>query len=123
MSPKLKIANWSWLIFFIGIITCIVLLFAGKKALDKTSTDDYCISCHVHPDADNAWKKSAHYYNKSGVRVHCVECHLPPKESSGYLAKKAKTGLKDLYGFYFKDHKTFDWTSKGMREHAVNHVS
>jgi formylglycine-generating enzyme required for sulfatase activity len=123
MPTKLKSAKWPWLLFFTGIITCAILLFTGKKAIEKTSSDDYCISCHIHPDADAAWKKSAHYYNQSGVRVHCVECHLPPKENNGYLLSKAKTGMKDLYSYYFKDHKTFDWENKGLLEHAVTIVS
>lgn len=123
MALKLKTAKWSWLIFFIGIITCIILLFTGKKAVEKTSTDDYCISCHIHPTADDAWKKSTHFYNKSGVKIHCVECHLPPKEKSGYLLAKARTGLKDLYSFYFRDPKSFDWQEKSLLEHAVTIVS
>ncbi len=123
MLPKLKIAQWSWPIFFTGIVAVIILIILGGKAIKKTSTDEYCQSCHIHPSADDSWKKSAHFYNKSGVRVHCVECHLPPKDNSGYLFKKAKTGLKDLYGFYLRDHKSFNWENKRLLEHAVTIVS
>jgi len=47
---------------------------------------------------------------------------LPPKEESDYLFQKARTGLKDLYGYYFKNHKSFDWENKRMLEHAVKIV-
>ncbi len=122
MLPKLKLPNWTCLTFFSGIFICIILLIITTKAVKKTSTDEYCQSCHIHTLADDTWKKSTHFYNKSGVKVHCVECHLPPKDHPSYLFQKTRTGLKDLYSFYFKDHKSFDWESKRLLEYAVKIV-
>jgi cytochrome c nitrite reductase small subunit len=122
MFKKIKRPGWSWLVFFTGVVALSVLLIAGKKVMKYTSTDEYCVSCHILPYADGSWKKSSHYFNKSGVRVHCVECHLPPKEKSGYIFHKAKTGLKDIYGFYFKDSASFNWEAKRTLEHAVKIV-
>src|ERR1035437_11003681 len=85
----------------IGIIIAFVFLKSGKAVLTYTSTDKYCVSCHIHPMADQSWKLSAHYNNRTGSIVHCVECHLPP-EGHGYLFAKANHGFKDVYGFYFK---------------------
>lgn len=110
------------LIFFVGLIIGVFLIYGGEKVLSYTSTDEYCVSCHIHPQADDAWKKSTHFYNNSGVKVHCVECHLPPKGSFKYLAVKTKTGLNDLYGFYFKDSASFNWQAKRELEHAVKIV-
>ena len=70
-----KILLW----FVPGLILGAILILGGGKAIDKTSTNDYCVSCHIHPKADAAWKKSVHYDTKSGTRIGCVECHLPPK--------------------------------------------
>ncbi len=122
MINKLKQLRWSWFVFFIGIIALSGFLFAGNKIMNYTSSDEYCQSCHIHPHAAITWKKSAHYFNKSGVKVHCVECHLPPKEDNRYFIEKAKTGLKDIYGFYFKDSASFNWESKRLLEHAVKIV-
>ncbi len=122
MFRKRKKSRWSWLVFFLGVISMSLFLLAGKKVMNYTSTDEYCQSCHIHPMADASWKKSTHYFNKSGVKVHCVECHLPPKEDKGYIIEKAKTGLKDLYGFYFKDSASFNWEAKSSLEHAVKIV-
>ena len=122
MIKKFKLGKWSWAVFFTGLFACVIILFISNKAIHVTSTDDYCMSCHIHPTADAAWKKSAHFYNKSGVKVHCVECHLPPKESSAYLLTKAKTGLHDLYAFYTKDSSSFNWENKRLLEHAVKIV-
>jgi sulfatase modifying factor 1 len=109
-----------WFIFT-GILLCIVFLIAGKSIMHGTSTDRYCMSCHIHPTADQSWKLSTHYNNKSGSIVQCVECHLPP-EGHGYLAAKAKHGLKDAYGYFFKDSAKIDWEKKKLLENARGFV-
>ncbi|MEI6277032.1 MAG: SUMF1/EgtB/PvdO family nonheme iron enzyme [Prolixibacteraceae bacterium] len=114
--------KYIWLILPVGMMIGIFLMWGGEKALTYTSTDIYCASCHIHPHAEDSWKKSSHFYNKSGVKVHCVDCHLPPKGSFKYLAVKTKTGLNDLYGYYFKDSASFKWQSKRELEHAVKIV-
>ena len=122
MIKKLKIPGWSWLVFFIGFVIYAIMLFIINKAVKVTSTDEYCQSCHIHPDADANWKKSTHFYNPSGVRIHCVDCHLPPKEDNRYLFIKTKTGLSDIYSYYFRDKKSFNWENKRLLEHAVKTV-
>jgi sulfatase modifying factor 1 len=106
------------LILLSGILIAFVIVFAGKKVKDLTSTDDFCMSCHVHTLADQSWKQSPHSYNHSGVVVHCVDCHLPP-EGEGYWPAKAKTGAKDVYGKLFKDTDAIDWENKSRPENAV----
>ncbi len=110
-----------WLIFIPGILLGAGLILGGGKAVEATSSDEFCISCHIHPDADNSYRQSVHAITRSGVKVHCVECHLPVK-GEGYLPQKAKTGLRDLYGKLFKDSADFNWEEKSRLEHAVNHV-
>jgi len=107
--------------FILGILVCIIILISGKKALTYTSSDKYCTSCHIHPSADHSWKLSTHYNNKSGNIVHCVGCHLPP-EGHGYFIAKAKHGLKDAYGFYFKDSAKINWQKKKLLENAKGFV-
>ena len=122
MVTKFRFPRWSWFVFFTGLIICFIVLYISNKSISITSTDEYCQSCHIHPDAEASWKKSTHFYNPSGVRVHCVECHLPPKDQNRYLLVKAKTGLKDLYGFYFKDSASFKWENRRLLEYAVKIV-
>jgi cytochrome c nitrite reductase small subunit len=104
-----------------GLISGWVLLYGGSKVVKYTSSDEYCISCHIHPDADQSWKLSPHHDNKSGVIVHCSECHLPPV-GHGMLLEKAKHGIKDIYGFYFKDSADFNWPAKQKLDLAKKHV-
>jgi len=118
---KLLSGNLKLWYIFIGIFVCIILLIGGKTAVKSTSSDRFCMSCHVHPHADQSWKLSTHHNNSSGVTVHCVQCHLPP-EGEGYLFAKAKTGLRDLYGYLFKDTAEIDWEKKKLLENAKKFV-
>jgi formylglycine-generating enzyme required for sulfatase activity len=107
--------------FLPGLVVGVLLIIGGGKAIQKTSSSEYCMSCHIHPAADNSWKRSVHYETQSGYRVSCVECHLPPK-GKGYLWAKATTGLRDLWSFWTKDSASFDWNDRGRLENARIHV-
>lgn len=106
---------WVFLIF--GTLTGMLIILLSYKGIKYTSTDEYCISCHIHPQADQAWKKSSHYQNNSGIITNCVDCHLPP-EGQGYIFAKIKHGTKDLYGKLFKDPEKINWEEKSKLENA-----
>jgi formylglycine-generating enzyme required for sulfatase activity len=109
-----------WLIA-VGLLLGFAVIMAGTKAVNYTSTDTYCASCHIHPHAEQSWKLSTHYDNSSGVVVHCVECHLPPA-GQGMLFAKVKHGAIDVYGMLFKDSADFNWAAKRKLEHARKFV-
>jgi sulfatase modifying factor 1 len=109
-----------WLIIA-GFIICLIFLKSGEAVVTYTSTDKYCVSCHIHPQADQSWKLSTHYNNSSGSIIHCTDCHLPP-EDHGYLLAKAKHGFKDVYGYLFKDSAEINWTAKKLLENAKGFV-
>jgi len=110
----------KWFIL-LGLIAGMIILKSGKEVVSYTSSDKYCISCHIHPHADQSWKLSTHYNNSSGTIVKCSGCHLPP-EGEGYLYAKAKHGLKDVYGYLFKDSADINWESKKLLENAKGFV-
>jgi len=105
----------------VGFILGIIFLRMGKAVVKYTSSDKYCMSCHIHPLADQSWKLSTHYNNSSGNIVHCVDCHLPP-EGHGYLFAKAKHGFKDAYGYFIKDSAKINWEEKKLLEKAKGFV-
>jgi len=105
----------------VGILITLVVLISGKAVVSYTSSDKYCVSCHIHPMADQSWKLSAHYNNRTGHIVHCAECHLPP-EGHGYLLAKAKHGFKDVYGYLFKDSARINWEEKKLLDNARGFV-
>lgn len=109
-----------WLVA-LGIFLCAIILGSVNLVSDYTSSDKYCVSCHIHPIQDQNWRLSEHYNNKSGFVTHCVECHLPPK-GHGYFPAKIKHGAKDVYGKLFKDSADFDWESKKTLENAKKFV-
>ena len=113
-----KKSKW---ILLLGMLIACLLIFLGNKAVVKTSTDEYCNSCHVHPHSTISWKRSTHYDNPRGIQVHCVDCHLPP-HGEGYLVEKAKTGIRDLWSNTFKDSASFNWEEKSQIDHARVHV-
>lgn len=79
--------------------------------------------CHVHPHAEDSWKLSKHVNNGSGVKTHCVACHLPPQSDTwNHYTAKAKLGLKDVWSFMTKDSADFDWNTKSELEHAVKYI-
>jgi sulfatase modifying factor 1 len=110
-----------WLWFIAGLSAGAIILLGTGKAVEATSTNDYCASCHVHPQATASWKQGVHYATKSGYRVSCTECHLPPK-GEGYLIEKAKTGSRDLWSHWTKDSTEFNWEAAATLERASKHV-
>jgi formylglycine-generating enzyme required for sulfatase activity len=105
-----------------GVLICLIFLKSAKVVLNYTSSDKYCVSCHIHPLADQNWKLSAHYNNRTGNIVHCVACHLPPKGHFGYLNAKAKHGLKDVYGYIFKDSAKINWDEIKLLDNAKGYI-
>ena len=96
----------------------LALNFVGNK----TSTSEYCMSCHAHPHADEAWTKSSHYLTQTaGMRVECVQCHLPPK-GDGHWPQKIRKGARDVWSQLFKDSASINWEAKRLVENAVKYI-
>ncbi|HJM48227.1 MAG TPA: NapC/NirT family cytochrome c [Alphaproteobacteria bacterium] len=56
------------------------ILFWGafNWSLEATSTETFCISCHVmEENVYREYRKSAHFTNRTGVRASCPDCHVP----------------------------------------------
>jgi len=112
----------SFLLWFIpGVLAGVIVILAFNKTLEATSTNNFCGSCHVHPQATLSWKQGVHYVTESGYRVSCSECHLPPK-GEGYLLEKTRTGLRDLWSHWTMDSVAFDWEASSTIERASQHV-
>ncbi len=113
-----------WIIGLIGLLVGVFIMAAFDTTMNKTSTNDYCMSCHTHVQADADWKKSPHYNSHSGVMTDCIACHLPPKEEGlmKHYAAKARMGIKDIWAKMTKDPEQIDWDSKRELEYARNIV-
>jgi formylglycine-generating enzyme required for sulfatase activity len=109
--------------FLIGSIVGISLAIALYQTSVYFSTDQSCMMCHVHPQVENSWKLSKHYNNTSGTKVHCVDCHLPPKNNTwDHYTAKAKLGMRDLWSFITKESIEYDWEKLSEIENAVKYI-
>ena len=118
---KIKERQKGRILFWTGVFFAGLLISSGNWAVKKTSTDAFCASCHIHPQATQSWKRSTHVDNGRGIQVHCVECHLPP-HGEGYLVEKTKTGMRDVWGKLFKDPEKLDWEARSQVEYAKRHA-
>lgn len=75
-APRSFRNQWKILggFFFLGI-----LFWGGFHwALAATNNETFCISCHEMKDnVYKEYRETVHYYNPSGVRATCPDCHVP----------------------------------------------
>lgn len=110
-------------ILLIGIGLGVAAMIGLYQTSVYFSTDKSCLMCHVHPHAEDSWKIGKHVNNRSGVKVHCVDCHLPPRQDSwAHYTAKARLGAKDLWGYLTKDSADFDWDTKSQLENAIKFI-
>ena len=110
--------------FLIGSIVGIGIAVSLYQTSVYFSTDESCMMCHVHPHAENSWKLSKHYNNLSGTKVHCVDCHLPPKNDTwNHYSAKMKLSMHDLWAYLTKDSADFDWNKLSESDQAVTYIS
>lgn len=121
VKAKKKWKRTFW-ITLIGIAIGVLITISVNYVYVTSSKDSACMACHVHPHAEQSWRLSSHYNNKSGVKTACVDCHLPPKGSFYHFTQKTKTGLKDVWSYITKDPEEIDWESKKELEYAVKLV-
>lgn len=101
-----------------GVLIGLALMAVLGSVYVKSSTNESCMSCHVHPQADESWEKGNHHNSRSGAMTDCAACHLPPEGTVRHFRAKAKTGLKDLWSYIFKPHDKINWERKRELEYA-----
>jgi len=101
----------------------LVFLVAFNATMKYTSSNNFCMACHVHPHAEAAWKLSNHNNTSSGFSTKCVDCHLPPEDQPvNFLVRKAYHGFHDLYFYLTKDADEIDWEAKRTFEASKRFV-
>jgi len=108
-------------VFLAGFV-CAVLCFVGLNAVVvPVSTSEYCGSkCHEMSTAYLSWELSSHGANAHGVRVECIDCHLPPKDKYfAHITAKAYEGAKDIY----KHYSGGEYDMEKMRRRVLGHLS
>ncbi|MFC1677735.1 cytochrome c3 family protein [Planctomycetota bacterium] len=89
--------------FSVGIVFALLCFLCLNAVMAPLSKSQYCgTRCHEMNTAYNSWELSTHGTNKSGIRVECIDCHLPPKDKYfAHMTQKAYIAARDSYKHYF----------------------
>jgi len=110
--------------FLAGIVFAVFCFIALNAAMAPVSTSEYCGSkCHEMNTAYLSWELSPHGANAHGVRVECVDCHLPPKDKYfTHITAKAYTGAKDIYKHYLGPEYDIEQIRRKVLEHISSEI-
>lgn len=87
-----------------GIILAFPLFSISYYTMVRTSTPQFCASCHEIQFAYNTWKTSTHVNNPQGFVADCMDCHLPaPHEMFDFFYAKTFHGAKDILVHFLQD--------------------
>ena len=88
----------AFLLVAAGIVIAFPLFSMTYYTMVRTSTPQFCASCHEIEYAYNTWKTSTHVNNAQGFVADCMDCHLPaPHDTVDFFYTKTLHGLKDIY--------------------------
>ena len=121
MSLICKTVKKRALTFFAGFAFALLSFVALNAALVPVSKSEYCGSkCHEMNTAYLTWELSSHGMNANGIRVECIDCHLPPKdEYFSHVAAKAYEGARDIYKHYFGG----EYNGEKIRQRVLDNIS
>jgi cytochrome c-type protein NapC/trimethylamine-N-oxide reductase cytochrome c-type subunit TorC len=88
----------------VGILAAFPLFSMTYYTMVRTSTPEFCASCHEIKPAVRAWRASTHANNDSGVVADCMDCHLPaPQHMFDFFFAKTYHGAKDVVKHFVID--------------------
>jgi cytochrome c-type protein NapC/trimethylamine-N-oxide reductase cytochrome c-type subunit TorC len=94
---KLNRTVKALILIAIGILIAFPLFSISYYTMVRTSTPEFCASCHEIKPAVRAWRESTHVNNAGGVVVDCMDCHLPaPQDMYDFFFAKTYHGIKDV---------------------------
>jgi cytochrome c-type protein NapC/trimethylamine-N-oxide reductase cytochrome c-type subunit TorC len=95
--PGLNRSVKALILIGVGILIAFPLFSMSYYTMVRTSTPEFCGSCHEIKPAVRAWRESTHVNNAAGVMVDCMDCHLPaPQNTFDFFFAKTYHGIKDV---------------------------
>jgi len=105
---------WLGALVMAGFVAGIVFWGGFNTALEFTNTEGFCVSCHeMRDNVFEELKTTVHYTNRSGVRAHCPDCHVPHAWTDK-IARKMQAS-KEVWGKIFG---TIDTREKFLEHRA-----
>ncbi|MBY8072000.1 NapC/NirT family cytochrome c [Vibrio fluvialis] len=83
------------LLLVIGVVIGWLTLGGTHAILEKTSSTEFCVSCHTMETPYKEYQGSVHFTNAKGIRAECADCHIPT-DTIDYLITKIRAS-KDIY--------------------------
>ncbi|MFZ7127262.1 MAG: NapC/NirT family cytochrome c [Desulfobacterales bacterium] len=81
----------------LGVLIAFPLFSLTYYTMVRTSTPEFCASCHEIKPAVRAWQASTHVNNAQGFVADCMDCHLPaPHDTFNFFFVKTYHGAKDV---------------------------
>jgi cytochrome c-type protein NapC/trimethylamine-N-oxide reductase cytochrome c-type subunit TorC len=110
-KPYLK----AMLLIATGVLIGFPVFSMTYYTMVRTSTPQFCASCHEIEYAFNTWRTSTHVNNAQGFVADCMDCHLPaPHNTIDFFYKKTLHGIKDIVVHFTMD----EYDREKNRQHA-----
>lgn len=98
-----------------AILGVVIILVLISISMARTSSTEYCISCHELKRYKDELEKSSHALDEDDRPIGCKQCHIPNEFGPEYVVVKL-LGLKDVYVHLFGDIEHLD--RREMQEFA-----
>lgn len=93
----------------LGIVIAFPVFSMVYYTMVRTSTPQFCATCHEIRPAYEAWKTSSHRNNPQGVVADCMDCHLPaPHDTINFFYTKTWHGIKDVAAHFIDGAEGYD---------------
>lgn len=101
-------SSWWRRPIWMGISAATTLAFAlgavfaltAIVSVELTSKEGFCISCHeMQAFVYEEYKQSNHFYNRTGVRAQCKDCHVPHPWGAK-IWRKMQATVKEVPGHF-----------------------
>jgi cytochrome c nitrite reductase small subunit len=103
----------------LGIVLAFPIFSTLYYTMIRTSTPQFCASCHEIQPAYDSWKSSSHAHNSQGVVADCMDCHLPaPHDTFDFFFAKTFHGIKDVVAHFTQD----EYDRPKNRERAYHYI-
>jgi cytochrome c-type protein NapC/trimethylamine-N-oxide reductase cytochrome c-type subunit TorC len=81
----------------VGLVLAFPIFSLTYYTMVRTTTPQFCATCHEIQFAYNTWKTSSHVNNAQGFVADCMDCHLPaPYDTFNFFYAKTAHGIKDV---------------------------
>ena len=95
----------KFIVILIALAAVIVLM---SISMARTSTTEFCMSCHEIRTHKDELEKSSHAVDKDKKPIQCHQCHIPNSIGLKYLTVKTLLGVKDWIAHNWGDPENLD---------------